>query len=151
MLAEPHAVHLLGRTVDEVLDTGRGAGAPRIAAALSVAYAADVPWDLADGGANLSGGQRQRVALARALAADPPVLILRDPLTAVDAVTEDAVAAGLAASRRAASAVTVVVTTSPPLLTRCDRVVFMPAGRPPVVATDAELAADPAYAAAVLR
>jgi ABC-type multidrug transport system fused ATPase/permease subunit len=47
-------------------------------------------WDTVIGerGINLSGGQRQRVALARALIADAPVLVLDDPLSAVDTQTE---------------------------------------------------------------
>ena len=39
-------------------------------------------------GITLSGGQKQRVTLARVLAADPPVLILDDALSSVDAATE---------------------------------------------------------------
>jgi ABC-type multidrug transport system fused ATPase/permease subunit len=54
-------------------------------------------WDTVIGerGINLSGGQRQRVALARALIADAPVLVLDDPLSAVDTQTELAIAARL--------------------------------------------------------
>ncbi|OLR91281.1 ABC transporter transmembrane domain-containing protein [Actinokineospora bangkokensis] len=70
----------------------------------------------------LSGGQRQRLALARALAADPPVLVLHDPTTAVDTVTETAIAAALRALR--AGRTTILVTTSPALLAHTDRVVF---------------------------
>jgi ABC-type multidrug transport system fused ATPase/permease subunit len=54
-------------------------------------------WDTVIGerGVNLSGGQRQRVALARALIADAPVLVLDDPLSAVDTQTELAIVARL--------------------------------------------------------
>ena len=42
-------------------------------------------------GVQLSGGQKQRVALARALIREPPILVLDDPLSAVDAKTEAAI------------------------------------------------------------
>ncbi|TWP54355.1 ABC transporter ATP-binding protein [Lentzea tibetensis] len=158
VLVEPHAAYLLGGTLDAAIDTGRGADRGAVDRAVAAAGVVDVLESLArqgeallEGGANLSGGQRQRVALARALAAEPPVLVLRDPLTAVDAVTEDAVARGLRSLRRKDALGTVVVTTSPPLLSRCDRVVFLDGDGPPVVATHARLAEIPAYAEAVLR
>ncbi|MDR7276555.1 ABC transporter ATP-binding protein [Catenuloplanes atrovinosus] len=150
VLAEPHAVTLLGRTLTEALDTGRDTGAAG-RRALAAAHVTDLDEGLLDGSANLSGGQRQRVALARALAAVPPMLVLRDPLTAVDAVTEHDAAAGLAAFRRQSGGATVVVTTSPALLSRCDRVLFLPDRGPAVLSTAALLGADTGYAAAVLR
>ena len=54
-------------------------------------------WDtlIGERGVNLSGGQRQRVALARALLGDAPVLVLDDPLSAVDTETERAIVARL--------------------------------------------------------
>jgi ABC-type multidrug transport system fused ATPase/permease subunit len=59
----------------------------------------DLPdgWDtlIGERGVNLSGGQRQRVALARALLKDAPVLVLDDPLSAVDTVTEREIVEGL--------------------------------------------------------
>ncbi|MEV4315660.1 ABC transporter ATP-binding protein [Actinocrispum sp. NPDC049592] len=148
VLTEPHAVHLFGRTLHEALDTGRSGPT---AAAITAAHADEVSSLLIDGGLNLSGGQRQRVALARALAARPPVLVLHDPLTAVDSATEAAVAEGLAALRRAEAGTTVVVSTSPGLLARCDRVVFLAQTQPPTVATHALLTQDAEYAKAVLR
>jgi ABC-type multidrug transport system fused ATPase/permease subunit len=54
-------------------------------------------WDtlIGERGVNLSGGQRQRVALARALLKDAPVLVLDDPLSAVDTRTEEQIVARL--------------------------------------------------------
>ena len=103
--------------------------------------------EIGERGRTLSGGQRQRVALARALAAEPAVLVLHDPTTAIDAATEDRIAAGL--DRYRAGRSTLLVTSSPALLARCDRVVMITDG---IVATEgrhADLVDDPAYRAAV--
>ncbi|WP_152471549.1 ABC transporter ATP-binding protein [Nocardiopsis gilva] len=100
-------------------------------------------------GRSLSGGQRQRVALARALAADPPVLVVHDPTTAVDAVTESRVASEIAEVRRGRT--TVLVTTSPALLAATDRVVVIDGGTVTAAGTHTELLhTDPAYRSAVL-
>ncbi|MFT4083715.1 MAG: ABC transporter ATP-binding protein [Nocardioides sp.] len=77
-------------------------------------------------GRMLSGGQRQRVALARALAAEAPVLVLHEPTTAVDSVTESHIAGALRELR--AGRTTLVLTTSPQLLARCDRVLLLEEG-----------------------
>jgi putative ABC transport system ATP-binding protein len=81
---------------------------------------------LTEQGRSLSGGQRQRVALARALASDAPVLVLHDPTTALDSVTEARVAHALRELRSGRT--TVVATTSPVLLASCDRVITLDAG-----------------------
>ncbi|GAA1000950.1 ABC transporter ATP-binding protein [Acrocarpospora macrocephala] len=88
-------------------------------------------------GRSLSGGQRQRVALARALAADRAVLVLHDPTTAVDTVTEARIAGGLREIRQGRT--TIVVTTSPALLAITDRVVLLDAGRVADAAPHADL------------
>ena len=62
-------------------------------------------------GRSLSGGQRQRLALARSLVADPGVLVLDEPTSAVDAHTEARVADGI--KRLRAGRTTVVFTSSP--------------------------------------
>jgi ATP-binding cassette subfamily B protein len=50
---------------------------------------------LGERGINLSGGQKQRAAIARSLAQDPPIFVLDDALSAVDAQTEAKILAGL--------------------------------------------------------
>ncbi|MEV7319546.1 ABC transporter ATP-binding protein [Streptomyces sp. NPDC093970] len=119
---------------------------PRTARAMAAADADEVARALPDGaatevgegGRSLSGGQRQRVLLARALRDEPPVLVVHDPTTAVDAVTEARIAEGLREIRRGRT--TVVVTNSPALLAVTDRVVFLDGGRVGAEGTHAELA-----------
>jgi ATP-binding cassette subfamily B multidrug efflux pump len=78
-------------------------------------------------GVQLSGGQKQRIALARALIRGPRVLVLDDPLSAVDAKTEAAI---LDAIERQGQARTVVlVTHRVSAAARCDRVVVLDQGR----------------------
>jgi putative ABC transport system ATP-binding protein len=161
VLVEPHVTRLFeGSLRDNVAPPANGA-AGRLAAAIRAAAADDVvdahPDGLEhrvdEGGTNLSGGQRQRIALARALAADPPVLVLHDPTTAVDPVTEGLIAEGVAGLRRAdAAASTVLITSSPTLLGHTDRVVVLDAGRVAAEGTHAALiAGDGRYREAVLR
>lgn len=74
---------------------------------------------IGEGGKRLSGGQRQRVLLARALHQPHEVLILDEPTTALDPLTEQRVADGLAGLGRT----TIVITSSRVLLHACDRVI----------------------------
>ncbi|MFJ4439369.1 ABC transporter transmembrane domain-containing protein [Streptomyces sp. NPDC088923] len=159
---------LLSGTLRELLDVpSSGAVAPD--AALAAAQCADVLAALAQAdpdpgtgggdplrtriterGRSLSGGQRQRLALARSLVADPDVLVLDEPTSAVDAHTESRIAAGLAALR--AGRTTVVLTSSPLLLDAADRVVLVLGDT--VVAEGAHralLATEPRYRAVVTR
>ncbi|MFB7379931.1 ABC transporter ATP-binding protein [Kitasatospora purpeofusca] len=107
-------------------------------------------YEVRDRGSNLSGGQRQRLSLARALAADTEVLVLRDPTTAVDAVTEQLVARRLAELRRGRT--TVVITSSPALLDAADRVLVLDGGVVKAEGTHRLLLdSDPAYCLAVTR
>jgi putative ABC transport system ATP-binding protein len=104
--------------------------------------------EVGERGRTLSGGQRQRIALARALAERPPVLVLHDPTTAVDAATEHRIATGV--SRLRAGHTTVVVASSPALLARCDRVLLVDGGAVVASGSHAELVADERYRQAVL-
>ena len=102
-----------------------------------------------EGGRSLSGGQRQRVLLARALRAEPPVLVVHDPTTAVDTVTEGRIAEGLRAFRQGRT--TIVVTNSPALLAVTDHVILLDAGRVGAEGTHADLVrTDATYRTAVL-
>lgn len=106
-----------------------------------------------EGGRNLSGGQRQRIALARALHADPDILVLHEPTSAVDAVTEWEIAQAVRELRTSRPGqATLIVTSSPPLLATADRVVHLPTEGETRTGTHAELrAASADYRTAVER
>jgi ABC-type multidrug transport system fused ATPase/permease subunit len=105
---------------------------------------------LAGHGSSLSGGQAQRLRLARALVADPEILVLVEPTSAVDAHTEARIAARLRAHR--AGRTTIVMTTSPLLLDAADRVVFVRDGQVTADGTHRDLlTVNAAYADAVTR
>jgi ATP-binding cassette subfamily B protein len=91
-------------------------------------------------GLSLSGGQRQRLALARAVAARPSVLVLDDPLSALDVTTEQLVEAGL--RRVLASTTALIVAHRPSTVSLADRVALMQDGRITAVGTHAELLAQ---------
>jgi ATP-binding cassette subfamily B protein len=78
-------------------------------------------------GVQLSGGQKQRIALARALAWEPKILILDDPLSAVDAKTEAAILEAI--ERQAARRTVILVTHRIAAAARCDRAIVLEEGR----------------------
>jgi len=78
-------------------------------------------------GVQLSGGQKQRVALARAFLARPRVLILDDPLSAVDAKTETALIDAL--DRHCEGSTLLLITHRVSAAARCDRILVMDRGR----------------------
>jgi ABC-type multidrug transport system fused ATPase/permease subunit len=133
-------------------------GAGDVDAALRTASAEDILDGLperldtvvAERGRSFSGGQRQRLVLARALTADPEVLVLVEPTSAVDAHTEARIAARLRAHR--AGRTTVVTTVSPLLLDTVDEVAFLVDGVVAATGTHAELLeTDSRYRAVVVR
>ena len=90
-------------------------------------------------GLSLSGGQRQRLALARAVAANPAVLVLDDPLSALDVDTEARVEAGL--RRVLATTTALIVAHRPSTVQLADRVALLQDGRVSAVGTHSELLA----------
>jgi len=91
-------------------------------------------------GLSLSGGQRQRIALARAVAAKPKVLVLDDPLSALDVNTEELVEARLRAVL--ADTTTLIVAHRPSTVALADRVALLEDGRIAAVGTHTELLAE---------
>jgi len=141
---------------DELDIRGTGSDA-HLLGALATASADDVLEALPDGlesdveerGRSLSGGQRQRIVLARALAAEPAILVLVEPTSAVDAHTEARIASRLRKHR--AGRTTVVTTASPLMLDQADEVVLIQAGRVTAVGSHKDLLADPRYRRVVVR
>jgi ATP-binding cassette, subfamily B, bacterial len=122
-----------------------------VLAALDAAQAefvADLPWGLdtriGEQGMALSGGQRQRVALARAILARPEVLLLDDPLSALDVHTEAKVTAALADVMAGSTAL--VVAHRPSTVLLADRVALLADGVIAAIGTHHELlATEPRY------
>jgi len=127
------------------------AGEDAIEAALAAAQASfvhDLPWGLdtriGEQGMALSGGQRQRVALARAILARPSVLVLDDPLSALDVHTEARVTEAL--SRVLTASTALVVAHRPSTVLLADRVALLDGGVISALGTHRELlASQPRY------
>ncbi|MGA7688935.1 MAG: ABC transporter ATP-binding protein [Jiangellales bacterium] len=146
---------LLSGSLDALLDVPRSG---RVSA--EQAIAGSCSQDVLDGlggfdselperGRSLSGGQRQRLALARSLRADPDILVLEEPTSAVDSHTEAAIAASLTALREGRT--TVVATASPLVLGALDEVVLLDGDRVALRGTHTDLMADVRYRAVVTR
>ncbi|MEU4391229.1 ABC transporter ATP-binding protein [Kribbella sp. NPDC023855] len=134
------------RTDDELMTAIRTASAEDVLVALTDGLDSIVE----EKGRSFSGGQRQRLVLVRALLADPSVLVLVEPTSAVDAHTEARIADRLREHRAGRS--TVVLTSSPLLLDRVDEVIFVAAGRVVAVGKHRELLGTaPQYRTTVTR
>jgi ATP-binding cassette subfamily B protein len=111
-------------------------------------FVLDLPWGLdtrlGEQGLTLSGGQRQRLALARAVLGRPRVLVLDDPLSALDVHTEALVEQALRRVLRGSTSLVVAHRASTVLL--ADRVALLSGGTLAAVGTHSELLATvPTY------
>jgi len=156
LVVESQAALFGGRLRDELDPRGEHTDT-ELDAALFVADARDIVDGLPQGldtvvgerGRSLSGGQRQRVVLARAVLADPDVLILVEPTSAVDAHTEMRIADRLRDARR--SRTTVAISTSPLLLRVADHAALVIDGEVVIQGPRADVASDPAFRSTVER
>ncbi len=117
-------------------------------AAAQAEFVADLPWGLdtriGEQGMALSGGQRQRVALARAILSKPQVLLLDDPLSALDVHTEARVTAALAEVLTSTTAL--IVAHRPSTVQLADRVALLRGGVITAIGRHSELlATEPRY------
>jgi ABC-type multidrug transport system fused ATPase/permease subunit len=158
VLVSEHDPRVFTGRLAEALDPTGSASADRVLAAVHTASAEDVlealpaglATEVSERGRSFSGGQRQRLVLVRALVADPEILVLVEPTSAVDAHTEARIADRLVAARQGSA--TVVCTTSPLLLDRADRVALVVEGHVVAEGTHRELLdAEPRYRAVVTR
>ncbi len=158
ILVSDTGAQLFTGTLREELDPDNRRTDEEVLAAMRTASAEDVLVALADGldseveekGRSFSGGQRQRLVLVRALLADPAVLVLVEPTSAVDAHTEARIADRLREQRAGRS--TVVLTASPLLLDRVDEVIFVADGRVVALGKHRELLeTEPHYRRTVTR
>ena len=112
-----------GATTSEITAAARAARVDRFAAALPDGY--DSLLD--EGASNISAGQRQLITIARAFVADPPVLILDEATSHVDARTEILIRAAMTGLRRGRTSF--VIAHRLPTLRHADVIVVMSAGR----------------------
>ena len=108
---------------DEVEAAARAANAHDFIAALPDGYATEV----GERGVRLSGGQKQRVAIARALLKDPPILILDEATSSLDAESEALVREAL--ERLMQSRTSLVIAHRLSTVRNADRVVVLDGGR----------------------
>ncbi|UOR16760.1 type I secretion system permease/ATPase [Qipengyuania aquimaris] len=108
---------------EEMLRAARVSGTDTFVSRISNGY----DLKLVDRGEGLSGGQRQSIAIARALAGKPPIVVMDEPSSAMDAQTETDLIARLEDELKGRTLV--IVTHRQPLLKLVDRIVILDRGK----------------------
>jgi ATP-binding cassette, subfamily B, bacterial len=143
---------LLSNTIAANIAFGRPDATPeqiRLAARLAAAH--DFIEAAADGyetvlgeyGMSLSGGQRQRLALARALLTDPAILLLDDPVSAIDPETEHEILSAMDLATQGRT--TLIVASRLSTLQYCDRIIVIDEGKIVQQGTHADLTVEPGF------
>lgn len=157
ILVSDSTATLFSGPLREELDVRGSATEDDLLRAITTASAEDVLEALDGGldteveerGRSFSGGQRQRLVLTRALVADPDILVLVEPTSAVDAHTEARIAERL--RRHRAGRTTVVTTASPLMLDHADEVALLIDGKVVTTGRHRDLMSDPRYRRIVAR
>jgi ATP-binding cassette subfamily B protein len=122
-IAENIAYARPGASDEEILAAAMAADAHTFIAALPEGYATQV----GERGVRLSGGQRQRISLARAFLKDAPILVLDEPTSSVDVVTEAAIMEAM--ERLMRQRTTLIIAHRFSTLQHCDTVLVVQDGR----------------------
>jgi ATP-binding cassette, subfamily B, bacterial len=122
-IEENIAYALPGASHSDIVRAARAADADRFIRELPGGYQAPV----GERGMRLSGGERQRIAIARAFLKDAPILVLDEPTSSLDHVTEGSIVESL--DRLSAGRTTLVIAHRPATLARCDRQIELVGGR----------------------
>jgi ATP-binding cassette subfamily B protein len=113
----------LDATADEIEDAARAAHAHEFISRLPKKYDTEI----AEAGGGLSGGERQRLSVARAILKNAPVLILDEPTSSLDAISEEIVFAAL--RRLRAGRTTIVIAHRLSTVRDADRILVLDGGR----------------------
>jgi ATP-binding cassette, subfamily B, bacterial len=113
----------LDASMDEIQDAARAAHAHDFITRLPKGYETEI----AEAGASLSGGERQRLSVARALLKDAPILILDEPTSSLDAISEEIVFAAL--KRLRAGRTTIVIAHRLSTVRDADAILVLDGGR----------------------
>ena len=113
----------LDATPQDIEDAARAAHAHDFIARLSKGYDTEI----AEAGGGLSGGERQRLSVARAIIKNAPILILDEPTSSLDAISEEIVFAAL--RRLRAGRTTIVIAHRLSTVRDADRILVLDGGR----------------------